>query len=147
MARQHWPGQEPSGTLLPMNRPAILLAIACMATGIWGCRSSPAAQSSAVTANSTALVPGTWSGQKDGAEITLSISKDGRFQTVFRGGDFRSVVKGRARIVEQHVVLEAAEFDGRPATSQSEKAPIKFQIADRWSNLVSEDGVRLGRKI
>ena len=137
----------PSGTLLSMNRPAILLALAGIATGIWGCGSNPAPQSSAVTANPIALVPGTWSGQKDGAEITVSISKDGRFQTVFRGGEFRSVVKGRARIVEQHVVLEAVEFDGRPATSQSEKEPIRFQIDDRWSNLVSEDGVRLGRKI
>jgi len=137
----------PSGTLLSMNRPAILLALTCITTGIWGCGSDPAPKSSAVKANPIALVPGTWSGQKDGAEITVSISKDGRFQTIFRGGDFRSVVKGRVKIVEQHLVLEAAEFDGRPATSQSEKVPIKFQIDDRWSNLVSEDGVRLGRKI
>jgi hypothetical protein len=137
----------PSGTLITMNRPAILLAFFCLAIALSGCGRGVNPESSGTKAASGGLVPGTWSGLKDGAEITLSISKDGRFQTVFRGGDFRSVVKGRAKIVDEQVVLEATEFDGRPPASHSEKLPIKFQVSDQWSNLVSEDGVRLGRKI
>jgi hypothetical protein len=91
-----------------------------------------------------ALQAGTWS---NGNAITLSLSKEGKFQAVFKGKGSRSVVKGKATLKDGKIVLEASEFDGKPAQKANERTPSAFTYSADWSNLTSEEGVVLTRKI
>lgn len=89
---------------------------------------------------------GTWTGEKEGASVTLSL-REGRFQAIFKGGDWRSVVKGKAKLDEKAVTLEATEFNGKPATGANQKAPEKFTYTADWSVLTSEAGLALKRTL
>lgn len=93
------------------------------------------------------IAAGTWVGHVDNATITLSLAKDGRFQTVFRGGKNRSVVKGKARIDGSYVLLEPTKFDGNLATMPLHKETVKFKFSSDWSTLTSSNGLALARKI
>lgn len=92
------------------------------------------------------VAKGTWAGENKGSSVTLSL-QDGRFQAVFKGGDWRSVVKGTTKVDDSAVLLEASEFNGKPATKANEKMPAKFMYSPDWSVLTSEDGLSLQRKL
>lgn len=94
-----------------------------------------------------AIRAGTWQGSKGEAQITLSLSNAGKFQVVFKGGKYRSVVKGKAAIKGEKLVLTATDFEGRAPQTPQEKKPIEFGIGDDWQTIVSPEGMRLSRKI
>lgn len=99
------------------------------------------------TAKKPELTAGTWAGEQNDASITVSLSADGKFQAVFRGGSYRSVVKGKAKLEDVKVVLEATEFNGKPPQKAAEKKPVSFTYSPDWSTLTSEEGMALQRKI
>jgi hypothetical protein len=118
------------------------IALLISALNVVGCASDEV-----VAEPVASIASGTWAGQTRGAEVTLSLSKDGRFQTVFRGGKYRSVVRGRAKLQESALLLEATEFNGKPADSKSQEMPVKFTFTPEWTTLTSSDGLTLKRKI
>lgn len=115
---------------------------------LFGCGSRkvdvPEASKPAVTAK---LEAGTWSGKVEQAELTVSLSKDGRFQMVFRGGKFRSVVKGTATIHESTLNLNPTELDGSPVADSNKFETTKLQFSSDWSKLTTDTGASLLRKI
>jgi hypothetical protein len=123
-----------------MHRVWGALALLISGIAIVACGSAP------VAAHRTPQISaGTWAGKSKGASVTLSLSSDGRFQTVFNGGRYRAVVRGRATIQESILVLEAAEIDGQPATKN--QLPAKFKFTPEWSTLTAENGLTISRKI
>jgi hypothetical protein len=98
-------------------------------------------------ANADKLVAGTWAGESKGASVTISLSSDGKFQTVFNGGTYRAVVKGIAKLQESTLLLEATEFDGKPSNRPARDLPVKFNVGQKWATLTSESGITLVKKI
>ena len=90
---------------------------------------------------------GTWVGRSNAAEVTFSLSKDGRFQTVFRGGKYRSVVKGVSQIEGSDILLEPKELDGKPPKNPAELRTTKMTFDAEWNVLTTEQGLKLERKI
>lgn len=93
------------------------------------------------------LQPGTWVGKSGEAEITISLAKDGRFQTVFRGGKYRSVVKGAAHIENRSILLEPKELDGKPPKNPADLKPKRLDFDSDWKTLTTDDGLALKRRI
>ncbi|MBC8065340.1 MAG: hypothetical protein H7Y17_10950 [Chlorobia bacterium] len=113
-----------------------------------GCSSKHTGESALTMApQKVTIIAGTWVGNLDKATITVSLSKDGRFQTVFRGGKHRSVVKGRASLEGSYVRLEPTEFNGAKPKLASQKEQVKFKFSSDWATLTSESGLSLARKI
>jgi hypothetical protein len=112
-----------------------------------GCGARPElASGKAIAPKTPQAATGTWAGENRGSSITLSL-RDGRFQAIFKGGEWRSVVKGKARLEDSAVVLEAREFNGEPATKANEQMPARFTYSADWATLTSEDGLALNRKL
>lgn len=86
-------------------------------------------------------------GKAGEAEITISLSKDGRFQTVFRGGKYRSVVKGTAHIEGNGVQLAPKELDGKPAKNPADLKPKRLTFDSDWKTLTTDEGLALKRRI
>lgn len=127
---------------------AVGVALCALAIAISGCGSKKGSEPEASrVAPKATIQAGTWAGKKGAAEVTVSLSKDGRFQTVFRGGSYRSVVKGTATISESLILLEAKELDGKPAKNPADLKTTKLHFNAEWSILTTEDGIALKRKI
>jgi hypothetical protein len=124
-----------------------VLAAFAVAIMTFGCGAGKEAAMTQPSAGPAKIESGTWQGSKGNATITLSLAADGRFQVVFRGGDYRSVVKGEASVSNSTLELHAKDFEGRQPVTKGETAPIRFKISGDWQSLEAENGIQLMRKI
>lgn len=129
-----------------LRRVALAVSVACLLVTGCGKQGTDIVEQGAKPSVQK-IQAGTWQGSKDGASITLSLSADGRFQAVFRGGDYRSVVKGKAALRDAKLMLTATDFEGRAPQTPQEKKPIEFNLSEGWNTLASVEGITLNRKI
>lgn len=125
----------------------VAAALCALSITLLGCGSKKVEVPAAVKAPTAEFRAGTWVGKSDAAEVTFSLAKDGRFQTVFRGGKYRSVVKGVAKIKDSSILLEPTELDGKPPKNPSELRTTKMTFDTEWNTLTTEQGLKLERKI
>ncbi len=126
----------------------VVAATLCAVTiTLYGCGSKKVEEPVAIKPPTPEFQAGTWVGKSNAAEVTFSLAKDGRFQTVFRGGNYRSVVKGVAQIKDSSILLEPKELDGKPPKNPAELRTSKMTFDPEWKVLTTEQGLRLERKI
>lgn len=124
------------------------MALCVLAITQFGCGSKVADQPEAAQKQVAAkLQAGTWVGKSGEAEVTISLAKDGRFQTVFRGGKYRSVVKGTAHIENNGIQLSPKELDGKPAKNPADLKPKRLTFDSDWKTLTTDEGLALKRRI
>lgn len=66
---------------------------------------------------------------------------------MFRGGKYRSVVKGEAHIENDSILLAPKELDGKPAKNPADLKPKRLSFDPNWKMLTTEEGLALKRRI
>lgn len=118
-----------------------------MVIGQYGCSGKTNLGAVATKPLGTSIHSGTWVGETNGAQMTLSLSKTGKFQVVVKGGHWRSVVRGTAQLKSSNILLHATDFDGKPASKGYEKMPSTFTYSPDWERLTSPEGLSLVKRI